>query len=186
MDEDIANPSHSLYALYKTGMAPNIWRYGLTPYPDTRFSTVQPAPYIPNNASIMPEDVRFRTIYHSTVGGDKSKSGIVDLTIPTNMDNVKNCAIRDFRVNRLAHKLNGTQKNFFKQVYIYMYICYIECKQLANARQDERDDIEMNRIAYKTAKILDYHDRIGGKYCHVANNPYEQQHSQHQQHQIQL
>lgn len=114
------------------------------PWEEYTKHTVQPCEWIPGNPQVMTDRVR-----HISTNMAFATDGILDQSLPIREDKVH----RDRRemFNRSLYRSNS-----------------IEASQLKSKRERLADELDRRRIAYKSASIMDYHDRVGGKYCHVA------------------
>jgi len=115
------------------------------PWEDYTRHTVQPCPWIPGNPQIMTDRAR-----HITTSMAFGTDFVCDPSLPIREDKVA----RDRRelFNRTMYRSNS-----------------VEASRLASQRDKVADELDQRRLAYKSASIMDYHDRVGGKYCHVAD-----------------
>lgn len=75
-------------------------------------------------------------------------------------------AFPDMSVPQVADRFNKSMKNDFKQTK-YRERCR-ELEARAKRRNHACDDLDLRRVAYKSAFLRDYYDRVNGKYCHVV------------------
>jgi hypothetical protein len=86
---------------------------------------------------------------HTTVNRALSINSVPDLSVPHVADKLRSQARRDFN------------KNAFRE---------LSRQQSQRNRLRERisSDLDFRRVAFKSACIADYHDRVKGKVCHVS------------------
>lgn len=111
-------------------------------YEDTRYVT-EPLSYLPNNPSFMNDSERVKTLNESM-----GINSMPDLSVPHVFDKIKKNQIREFNKNRIRNRNELINK------------LKIE-KQKKFIENDEQ------RVAYSTAQLIDYHDRLGSRICHV-------------------
>ena len=114
------------------------------PWEDFTKHTVQPCEWISENPQVMTDRAR-----HISTNMAFGITGPGAVYLPMQQDK----ASRDRRemFNRSLYRSNS-----------------IAASRLASQREIVADDLDQRRLAYKSASIMDYHDRVGGKYCHVA------------------
>ena len=113
----------------------------VAPWADDTRHTVEPHEF--RNPQYMSDRTR-----HTTVNRAMSVNACGDLSIPHVADKQRRYASRRFNIS--------TYRKFSRGQDIR-----------ANLREDISRELDMRRVAYKTACVADYHDRVGGKYCHV-------------------
>jgi hypothetical protein len=85
---------------------------------------------------------------YATISRMLSVDGVPDVSIPHVADRVKRDASRISR-NSAFHSL------------------YREQSQRNRACEKKNEELDFKRVAYRSACIADYHDRVKGKVCHV-------------------
>ena len=116
------------------------WR--MAPWNEDTRHTVEPNNHM--NPQYMSDRSR-----HTTVNRALSVGAGPDGSIPQVIDKAKRDAFRNFNAS--------TYRHFSKE----------QCAR-SHEREEIARDLDMRRVAYKTACVSDYHDRVGGRYCHVT------------------
>ena len=113
------------------------------PWEDYTKHTVQPCEWIPGNPQVMSDSVR-----HLTTSMYFRDSGMRESSLSTRKDSCLQQRPDLRRSSRTATVVDATH--------------------LASQRERVADELDQRRVAYKSACIMDYHNRVGGKYCHIA------------------
>jgi hypothetical protein len=118
------------------------------PWDEDTSHTVQPLPWIGNNPQVMSDRGR-----HTTTKKGFEIGAFRDLAVPQFEDKERRRQLEEYK--RTTYRDNREYSS-----------------KMASAREKAANELDLRRTAYSSASIMDYHNRVGRPFCHVADTLY--------------